>query len=695
MTRGAGDAGGRRLVRRADRPTGGRGPSAAWWSERGSRVWLVVLLVLASAMTAMSAGCGGRVRTPTTTVLPPFEGPSVLRGTIGSTSTLIGARPQLISGLGVVVGVEGRGGPLPEPVEATLVRELSLREGARGVEMFFGTPFEGESARSFLRRSDVAVVYVLALLSPGSPEASRFDVLVVALSNTGVESLSGGHLWRTTLRLGMPTLAGGRRTREIAYAEGPVYVNPFASGRLASETEGRVIGGGVITNPLDLAIRLNVPSARRTRAIEQLLNSRFGGTPVDRGKVASGRLTGEGEGAASIVRLTIPWSYKDRPQDFINLVSYSHPSSLGREDRYAHRYARALVEEPGWASQLAWALEAIGEASLPHIRDLYDWPDAAPRMAALRVGARLGDVAVVEHLIREASADDTARRVEAVELLGAVGTGARVDAVLERMAAADEVMVRVAAYESMARRASQRELLATLERSSIPPGVDAVGVLRDWTERAKLSFRGGLDEGLRRDLMPGGFVLDRVPHGEALVYVRQQGVPGLVLFGESLSIKPGAVLRLEDGDLVLSRPDAGGPVRVRYRHTAADWLVTVPDAPATLPEFIAFLATPPTPEEPERGLGMTFGDVVAVVSGLQESGAIDAQWQVQRNDLRDGMLDYGQPDSADRPELEPEGGEPGQFRPVEELLRGGEQDGQDEVGGQDERQGRPAGGSQP
>lgn len=622
----------------------------------------LTVVALLGLTLASIAGCRGkgRVVNPGGGVVAPFDGPSVLRGTVGASADLIGIQPTLVSGLGIVVGSSGEGGPLPQAVEATVVRQLALREGARGMDMFEGTPFEGESPESFLRRPDVSVVAVLAMVAPGAPQGSTFDILVYSLNN---EELTGGHLWRTDLRLGRPTVQGGPATRLVGFAEGPVYVNPFAAGPAANKTQGRVIGGGVMTNPLELAIRLNVPSPRRTRAIASLINSRFGNSPVDRGDIASGRLTGQADASTSLVTVSIPWSYKDKPEEFLRLVAHINPDAQGREERYVGRYIQALREEPGSADRIAWALEALGPVVIrgsTTISTLYDSPEIAPRMAALRVGAKLGDPNAERPLIAIAQSSDPALQIEAIELLGELGTGAMIDATLQELAGTELVSVRVAAYKAIARRAGLRELRAMMmEQSKLQPGDDPVSVLRAWSEYARNRFRGSLIQGLRRDVMPGGFVVDRVPIGEPLIFLRQEGLAGLVLFGPEMQIEPGAVLRLSD-DLILARPNEGDPdfdpqgydVRVRYRHQPADWLVTITNAPASLHEFIEFLATKPTVERPTGGLGMSFGNIVTVVHQLKRVDAVKAQWQVEQNLLREGVDRFTRGTAADRPEFE-------------------------------------------
>ncbi|MEO1278363.1 MAG: flagellar basal body P-ring protein FlgI, partial [Planctomycetota bacterium] len=456
---------------------------------------LALLGVLALGLASLMPGCraSGDVVRPGSGVLPIFDGPSVLRGTVGASASIIGVEPVLVSGLGIVVGTSGDGGPLPPGVEATVVRQLSLRSGTLGMDIFNETRFEGESPESFLRRPDVSVVVILGLIAPGAPEGSSFDVLAFSLNN---EDLSGGNLWQTDLRLGRPTVQGGPTTRLVGFAQGPVYTNPFASGPRANNSQGRIIGGGTMTNPLELAIRLNVPSPRRTRAIASMINTRFGDSPFDRGDIASGRFAGQSDAATSLITLSIPWSFKDRPEEFLRLVAHINPDAQGREELFAGRYIRALREEPGWADRIAWALEALGPVVIngsTTISTLYDAPEVAPRMAALRVGARLGDPNAERPLIAMARDDSNVdQQIEALKLLGELGTGAMVDATLRDMAASETVSVRVAAYEAMARREGLRELRAVIESQSVPPGVDRVGVLRDWNEIATKGFRGSL-----------------------------------------------------------------------------------------------------------------------------------------------------------------------------------------------------------
>src|SRR5687768_17165919 len=87
---------------------------------------LVVLSLLALGCAALSGGCGGE-KPQIKTVAPVVrEIPEPLRGTIGAEATIRGVEPQLVSGLGLVVGLnETGGGELPPQIQASMERELA------------------------------------------------------------------------------------------------------------------------------------------------------------------------------------------------------------------------------------------------------------------------------------------------------------------------------------------------------------------------------------------------------------------------------------------------------------------------------------------------------------------------------------------------------------------------------------------
>ena len=204
-----------------------------------------------------------------------------LRGLIGAQASLQGRDTLLVTGYGVVVGLDGTGstGDIPVPVRAVLEREMALRGvGADRFGMGWTTPSR------MLDDPNTAVVLVQGVLAPGAREGDSFDVRVEALPGGSTTSLEGGRLWTADLRRGVAS-PGGPDTPVLAQAFGPVFINPFedpAAGEdsTIAKRAGRVLGGGEVLEPRSLALTLDSPSHTRARAIAAAINQRFPPRPA-------------------------------------------------------------------------------------------------------------------------------------------------------------------------------------------------------------------------------------------------------------------------------------------------------------------------------------------------------------------------------------------------------------------------------
>ncbi|MEM1184913.1 MAG: flagellar basal body P-ring protein FlgI [Planctomycetota bacterium] len=585
--------------------------------------------------------------------LPPRDIPASLRGTIGSQVRFNGVDETLVSGLGFVVGLNGTGGGiLSESVAATMEREMAI-QGVGQAGAFDGTILEGKTPRELLNDRNTAVVIVEAAIPPGAPEGSSFDVYVRALNAT---SLEGGRLWTTELRFGRANTFGGDQRARVAEARGEVFVNPFAEPgkELAGVTRnvGRVLDGGVVLDPLEIDIRLDNPSHARARLITAAINGRF---PRKSGEAAPAR--GRNDEA---VALTIPRDYTDRPGEFIELVKHV-PIDQSLPQAYARRYSETLISEPYLGNEMAWALQALGEPALPFLRDLYDHGDQVPRLAALRAGAQLGDPRAAPHLLDIGRTGEPNMRPDAIALLGRVDGGPTVDEALKQLLAENELTVRIAAYEALAERAERaqaRRLAIEAQYTSPtdplrldPSRIDAI---------AKMVLPAGSLQGVGRLPIAGKFVLDRIPYGEPLIYVTQQGTPRIALFGEKLELeKPMFVSAWSDRFMMASDSDSD-PIRLFYREpeppdlpsTARSARVSIETAPRSLPALIDFLAHSPTPEDPQPGLGMTYTEIVGILYEIQRAGAIMAAFSTERDRLLAELLSA---DDDARIRIRPEG----------------------------------------
>ncbi|RMD60127.1 MAG: hypothetical protein D6824_09975, partial [Planctomycetota bacterium] len=243
----------------------------------------------ATAALLLSVSCSSTVRRarPRAQALPAATVtlPAVLRGVIGAEATLRGLEPLLVSGYGLVVGLNGTGSEdIPSPVRAMMEREMALKGvGQETMGMGDVTPTQ------LLNDHNTAVVLVQAVIPPGAPKGWRFDVFVTALPGTSTTSLEGGRLWTTDLQPGLP-VPGGPQRKKLAEARGEIFINPFAEPPSKDEPEtdaidrrsGRILNGGVVVEPTPLVLLLNTPSHARARAIASAINSRFPRGPGDR-----------------------------------------------------------------------------------------------------------------------------------------------------------------------------------------------------------------------------------------------------------------------------------------------------------------------------------------------------------------------------------------------------------------------------
>lgn len=586
-----------------------------------------LLRVIPACLAVVAVGlcmiaCSSRPAPPARPAPIVRDIPPILRGTIGAEVSVRGAEPQLVSGLGVVVGLNGTGGdPPPEPILSHMERELARGGIGRGRESA-GTSIGAISPRAFLRDPSVAVVIVEAAIPPGAPQGQTFDVRVRTLPGSAVSSLEGGVLWTTELRLGPASVFGGVRTRILAEARGPVYINPFseaeaggpAATRSVSQRVGRVLGGGYVTSPLQMALVLDNPSHTRARSITHAINSRFPEGPGDPGPTATGK-------DEEILAIRVPRRYRDDPEGFMRVLMHTRIDQSAPEE-WTRRYLNTLEDEPFLAPELSACLEAIGPRAVQQLAAYYESPDLATRLAVVEAGARLGDPRVITTLSKLARTSRGTIQTQAIDLLAGMPTNPRVDIELRELAAVPDLEVRVAAYEAMIKR-------------------------RDpFVRRLPVGPRAG----------PISFILDVVPAGEELVYVTQQGEPRLVLFGaRPVELETPLLVTAWSNRFMLSAEEPTSDIRLYYRdiRTGRTAQRTVN---RDVVELIRYLAQKPTPEDPEPGLGLTFSEVVGALYEMQKQYAFAAGFATERDKLLADLLRASErtaledrPESDDRP----------------------------------------------
>lgn len=607
---------------------------------------LLVIALLAMS-TLMMPGCrmfGNKKPVPKAQVSLPTnirDVPAPLRGTIGAEARIVGNTPTLVSGIGFVVGLEGTGGlSMPEEYAAHLERMMGLN-GITVANDNASSPLYAKSPRQLLTDPNTAAVIVQAAIPPGSQPGDPFDIYVRAINAT---SLEGGKLWTTELRIGPPSSYNDRQAHIIAKGAGPIFLNPFAQPGVEragiSRDIGRILEGGYVTTGTKIQIMLDNPSHQRVRQIVSSINTAFPASFSSREETAKGV-------DESIILLQVPEAFRERRDDFLQLVSHltidqSYP------EVYAQRFATTLKNDPYLAGDMSWCLEALGKRAIPQLRELYDHPEAAPRLAALRAGAGLRDPKSINSLADIATNGPENLRTDAINLLARIEDSMVPDRVLRQLLESDRLSLRIEAYEGLMKRAinaRKRQLAYNIDRTGTAgrANVRSGALDKQLDVLARVQLPPDPVRGVSRELVAGKFFLDTVPFGEPLIYITQHGEPRIVLFGDDQQIKSPVLASAWSDRLMIASDAPNDPIRLYYRDEAARRTFTHSDIPTMLPDFVDFLSTEPTPGSVNRGLGLSYSRVVGALYEMHRDLGIQAGFTTEEDQLLADLIASAEP----------------------------------------------------
>ncbi len=568
----------------------------------------VLGLAVASLMMIV-VGCSKSGPKPVASPGIIYKGPEHLRGTVGSMVSLDGYEPMLVSGFGVVMGLDGTGSAeVPAFLRQWMITELG-RDG-------FGSARSGLQALTperLLADPSTTIVAIQGFIPPGAVKGKRFDVLVSAL-DAQTTSLAGGTLWISKLRVG-GTDPNLKFTFTQALAQGPIFVSPDdpTHGRTGGSVatgdapQAMIASGAAVTQTRPLTLGLHSPSYARARGVADRINERYPATQRDK------RPTAVAE-SDQIIRLNIPAAYAADPAELLDLIAHTYVYRVpGFEEQKSTQLAELLMQRPELSKDIQLSWRALGKRAVTSFRSLYDHPDARVRLTALEAGAYLGDERASEALSELADHPDLKVRQRVAEALVHLPSSLRGAAALRRLLDDPAREVRIAAYQSLA--------------SNHDPLVDRVPV------------RGV--HGLK-------YVIDRVSSERPMVLITQEDYPRLVLFGPQLgfdsstlgSVWNGRLMVREDrvaspqeGEpgqrfltLFYQRPQGGEPIRHKLVPTVAT---------------LAFvLGHRSTSEVPQEGLNLSYAQVVDAIYTMCKSGSIPAEVVVQRSELAERISQF-------------------------------------------------------
>ena len=564
------------------------------------RPGFAVAVLATFAAVALLGGCGGtqkpQLPQPRYSNLGLKSVPPYLKDTLLERTDVMNTQPLPVSSYGLVVNLRHSGDSKAPPT----VRDWMVKEMYRhGIDSATMPGYENVKPEQLLSDPRTAIVMVGAYLPPGSRRGQRVDVIVQALPGSNTASLAGGQLWSCDLRLrGVDPINPAGSVHKFIMAKGPVFINPALALEVPqpNDTGGRtgarfgtIIGGGQVTFDRPITLRNRTPQYATSRAIETVINSRFQDKTV---------AAAQDEG---LINLQVPLKYRGNWQHFVGVVSHLY---INQTPAKAALKAQELVEEakqPGaWLENISYALEALGPVALPYLTSLLAHPAGDVQYAAARAGAFIGDHTSEDALMRIATTTGHPYRINAIAALGELPNNSVINHALVRCLDSDEAQVRIEAYRILA--------------ESNDPNI--------------FSY-----------VVNNSYVVDEVRSaGKPMIYASRTGKPRLAIFGNRPKLSLPLTFTAFDHQLsIASDAEGRNQVSIFYRGPEFQQPITTASG-TTVVELAARLGGAGTEGGLARGLRFGYGEVVAVLQSLVDSGKVSASFVMQ--DLESSPEDF-------------------------------------------------------
>jgi hypothetical protein len=531
----------------------------------------ILTLLLSGLMLASAPGCAHQQ----TRMQSPEENDKDKVGevrTIRDVASFTNTDPVQLSGVGLVVGLEGTGGdPPPGGYRDMLVNELRKR----GVE----------NIKEVLSSPNNTMVLVTARLPAGARKGDPIDVDVMIPPGSKATSLRGGYLkdcplfnYENTKTLD-PNATGPNRSLQghpVAHAEGPILAGKGTEGDEAGPRMGQVWGGAKskIERPFYLVLNEGHQFARMVKIVSDQINESFHG-PY-RGGLDNLALPQ----TKAVIALKVPPQYRLNLPRFLRVVS-SIP--LGESIDGLH------VEKLTPSSNSKQVASGPGSPYWKHLEEQLLDP-AHTLSAALRLEAQgnralgvLKTGLVSNHvLVRFASA-------EAMAYLGDRSGGEVLAQIVERQPALRAYCL--TAMASLDENVCHVKLHELLSSRSAETRYGAFRALRALHEDNKE---------LQGELLNDSFWVHRgVGDGQPLVHVSTTKRAEIVLFGEEPALLPPFSFLCGEFTVTAGPEDVRCTIRrLSTQHTSrpeqcslklSDVLHTMADMGGTYPEAVDLL----------------------------------------------------------------------------------------------------------
>jgi hypothetical protein len=411
--------------------------------------------------------------------------------TIGDVTTIANANPIPVSGIGLVVGLEGTGG----------------RAAVNG----YRTEMEGylhknrvEHVKEILDSPNTSIVLVAGIVPAGARKGDAIDLEVMLPPQSKTTSLRSGYLKYCLLynydskKHVDPNFKGPDgplKGHAVAEAEGPVLVDAGSGSDGERLKTGRIWGGGHVRAARSFFILLNEEYKRAAVAqtvadrVNETLTGQYHGTTMELASAKNNQ----------VIVLSVPEQYRLNMPRYLRVVRLVPMRDTGVHSPYRQQMERDLLD-PKRTVTAALRLEALGSGSIESLKRGLTSDHALVRFCAAEALAYLGDPACGEVL---------AKTVEGQPMLRAFA--------LTAMASLDENVCRVR--------------LADLLASPAPEvRYGAFRALRALDDR---------DTAVAGEFLNESFWLHRVaPQSAPLVHLAHSRRAEVVLFGEDATLTP-------------------------------------------------------------------------------------------------------------------------------------------------------------
>ena len=521
-----------------------------------------VLTAAVLLTVCFAGGCGQQSRADRG---QDFASPAELGATIGSLVRVLAPEPIPVEGYGLVVGLKATGSSECPPQVRKYLEQYILTQLPANSRLDIG---------KFIDGLDTAVVLVEGVIPAIASKNQYLDVRVTALPSTQTTSLDGGRLFTTELK---EVGSFGVKTRILADAEGPVFIDKISDPQINKKT-GHVLAGGKVLDEYKVILLLKKSDFEMANRIRNLINGHFG---LDTGKaVMSNR-----------IELIVPAKYKEQKQRFISIVTamyLTHEAKVNSE-RIRTFVKRLSGSEDKYSSEVA--LEAIGNECLGELSVLLDSSEELVRLHAARCMLNLGGDAGLAVLRQIALDKGSAYRAEALESITAAARRDDAVSLSRKLLRDDDFQIRLAAYEQLRK-------------------LDDVAIAQEFVGRS--------------------FYLERVAQTEwKIIFISRSGQPRIVLFGVPIYCDRSIYVQSENGDIVIDAPPGQEYVNIIRKHPKRPSVVAQLKSSFEIGDIIRALCDEP-PKENEKvrgGLGVSYTDAAVLLKQMCDKGAVRAEFR--------------------------------------------------------------------